>query len=363
MNIADFESVALDKNGRYYSRTDRSSFEKRGLLEVYEWFLRESSFMPPDLSLYQRYAFYKEGYTKEFPKCFCGKPCGFMDRKPSKFCSHRCAQRSPHKLETTSLVIRDRRLSIDIKRKQTMFEKYGVYTNSQRPDIKKKLADRLKISQDAKERLMDSNWLFEQYVTLDRSSTEIAQELGVYYGTVLDHCRKHGFEIKNRVNVSKEERTIIGLLENNGHAFKHGDRQLIYPYEVDIIIGNLGIEIDGLFWHSSPKRDRWYHLGKTNRIMNKGLSCIHILDSECDDETIHGFILDRIGGKLNWHGIEKREDGLLSVDRRFHDLPEMQRHGFSLVDIEPPKQVRHDGYSVAENGELIYWDCGRLIME
>lgn len=97
--------------------------------------------------------------------------------------------------------------------------------------------------------------------------------------------------------------------------------------------------------------------------MNKGLSCIHILDSECDDETIHGFILDRIGGKLNWHGIEKREDGLLSVDRRFHDLPEMQRHGFSLVDIEPPKQVRHDGYSVAENGELIYWDCGRLIME
>lgn len=219
MNIADFESVALDKNGRYYSRTDRSSFEKRGLLEVYEWFLRESSFMPPDLSLYQRYAFYKEGHTKEFPKCFCGKPCWFMDRKPSKFCSHRCAQRSPHKLETTSRVIRDRRLSIDIKRKQTMFEKYGVYTNSQRPDIKKKLADRLKISQDAKERLMDSNWLFEQYVTLDRSSTEIAQELGVYYGTVLEHCRKHGFEIKNRVNVSKEERTIIGLLENNGHAF------------------------------------------------------------------------------------------------------------------------------------------------
>lgn len=97
MNITDFEFVALDKNGRYYSRTSRSSFEKRGMLEVYEWFLRETSFMPPDLSLYQRYAFYKEGHTEEFPRCFCGNPCAFLDRKPSKYCSSYCALRCPLK--------------------------------------------------------------------------------------------------------------------------------------------------------------------------------------------------------------------------------------------------------------------------
>ena len=363
MNITVFEAVALDKNGRYYSRTDRSSFEKRGLLDVYEWFLEETSFMPPDMSLYHRYAFYREGHTKEFPKCFCGKPCGFMDKKPSRYCSPYCALRCPLKMEAISKFHKENREAIVSKRKQTMFEKYGVFTNGQRPEVKKKLAKRDTLPPNVRPLLMDRDWLHYQYITLDSASTEIAQELGVYYGTVLDYCRKHGFEIKNRVNVSKEERAIVSLLESHGYKFKHSDRRLIYPYEVDIIVGSLGIEIDGLFWHSAPKRDKWYHLDKTNRIMYKGVSCIHILDSECASADTHSFILDRINGKLNWHGIEKGEDGKFIVDRRFHDLPEMQRHGFSLVDIEPPKQIRHDGYNVVENGELIYWDCGRLIMK
>ena len=68
----------------------------------------------------------------------------------------------------------------------------------------------------------------------------------------------------------------------------HKNRKLIYPKEIDIIICNendnpiLLIEVDGLFYHSSEymKKDKKYHLEKTEKCEQMGYKLIHIFENE-----------------------------------------------------------------------------------
>jgi len=62
------------------------------------------------------------------------------------------------------------------------------------------------------------------------------------------------------------------------------DRTIIYPKEIDIYIPSkkLGIECDGLYWHSEVlgKKHKMYHLHKTNNLLLKEIRLIHIFESE-----------------------------------------------------------------------------------
>lgn len=64
------------------------------------------------------------------------------------------------------------------KRKETMLGKYGVEYNSQRIEVKEILT-KSKIPDDAQNKLSDKNWFLEEYVTKQRTSVDISQELGV----------------------------------------------------------------------------------------------------------------------------------------------------------------------------------------
>ena len=65
------------------------------------------------------------------------------------------------------------------------------------------------------------------------------------------------------------------------------NRSIIPPNEIDIIVKQnniikLLIEADGLFWHSvmSGKKDKYYHIIKTQQCYDKGYQLIHIFDDE-----------------------------------------------------------------------------------
>lgn len=64
----------------------------------------------------------------------------------------------------------------------------------------------------------------------------------------------------------------------------HGDREVLKPKELDIYLPelNLAIEINGLYFHSqnSGGKDKWYHLQKTEKCLEKGIRLIHIFDVE-----------------------------------------------------------------------------------
>lgn len=176
--------------------------------------------------------------------------------------------------------------SINLKRKNTMIEKYGVEYNSQRQDIKH-IWKKPKISQDVFALLNNKQWLYDQYITQDRSAVDIADQLDIYYSTVIDYCRKHNFKIKQRSQYSIVEKQIAEFIKVLGFDYELNNRQILEGKEIDIFISdaNLAIEVNGLYWHSfdkksNEKENKNKHLEKTLLANKKGVDLIHITDWE-----------------------------------------------------------------------------------
>lgn len=100
---------------------------------------------------------------------------------------------------------------------------------------------------------------------------------------------------------SSYEVEICDILDNMGIEYKVSDRTLIGPYEIDILIEDIGlaIEFNGIHWHD---KDNWMdHLGKddvthtecleqfkTNECKNRNITLHHIWEddwSEINDKN------------------------------------------------------------------------------
>jgi G:T-mismatch repair DNA endonuclease (very short patch repair protein) len=192
---------------------------------------------------------------------------------------------------------------INAKRQSTMMEKYGVAYNSQRSDIHH-IWQKPKVNAPTAQLLNDAQWLGDQYIIQQKSLVDIAHELGVYYGTVGDHCRKHGFEIRQRSNYSLEEKQISQWLTELGIAHITGDWSQLGDRELDIWIPQrqLAIEINGLYWHSfhpdqNRPENRLRHLEKTQLCEQKNIQLLHVTDAEWRQQphVIKNLILSHLG--------------------------------------------------------------------
>jgi len=103
-------------------------------------------------------------------------------------------------------------------------------------------------------------------------------------------------------SVSSYEREITSWLEDIGiKNITTNSRSIISPKEIDIFLPdyNLGIEFDGLYWHSeiSGGKDKNYHLDKTNACEEQGISLIHIFEDEWVDKQsiVKSIIKNKLG--------------------------------------------------------------------
>lgn len=192
---------------------------------------------------------------------------------------------------------------INEKRENTMISKYGVRFNTHREDIKH-LWKKSKLDDYALSLLNNVNWLNNEYNIKKRSAVDIANELKVYYGTVIEYCIKHGFNIRKNSNYSIGEIEIKQFIESFGFVCEHGNRTILNNKEIDIVVQdkNLGIEYNGLFYHSyNPKyirvEDQFKHLNKTLLSNEKGISLFHVTDWEWKHRK--DIIQSMIKSKLN----------------------------------------------------------------
>lgn len=83
---------------------------------------------------------------------------------------------------------------------------------------------------------------------------------------------------------SKVETEIIDFLISKNIKYEQHNRNILGGTEIDIYLPNLniGIECDGIYWHSeiAGKKDKKYHLQKTELCENRNVSLIHIWDWE-----------------------------------------------------------------------------------
>lgn len=182
------------------------------------------------------------------------------------------------------------------KREITMKANCGYAYNLQRPEVKS-LACRSRLNPDILSKLKDYDWLYHEYVTLQKPALLIADEIGVHYSTVLDHCDRHGIETRSRSNYSTMEIGILNYLQSIGIECEHSNRSVIgNNFEIDLYSEayKIGIEVDGIYWHSyNPKKftnenayDKFMyrHLYKTSIAADKGVELLHFTDIEWTDK-------------------------------------------------------------------------------
>lgn len=206
---------------------------------------------------------------------------GFQGCGPARSC--KCTQKNISQNVKSAKSNQDHSQSND-KRKNTMMKKYGVAYNSQRESIKK-ILKKPKIAEATHKLLSDRDWLHDQYIVQQKTSVQIAQEIGVYYGTVLDYCRQFGFDIQHHFQKSAVEKDIANYVKCFGVKIIENDRSVLDGNELDIYvpIHNFAIEVNGLYWHSynpnSPKpENRFRHSEKSKKCTSQNISLLHITD-------------------------------------------------------------------------------------
>lgn len=199
------------------------------------------------------------------------------------------------------------------KATQSMLERHGVQKALQSPvireDMKRRIldkhgADNVMRVDAVKDRLrranqeryqrhspMQAHFSDETYAILQdreafvglfegRSLREVSLLLGIGYDTARKYCYKYDYVLPK----SSYETAIADYLRDIGiDDLEIGNRSLIKPYEVDILIPRLklGIEFCGLYWHRDVHLDdRNYHRRKVERMDEQGYRLITIFEDE-----------------------------------------------------------------------------------
>lgn len=96
-----------------------------------------------------------------------------------------------------------------------------------------------------------------------------------------DHLDGHGCSVCTGTGASQPEVEIQAYLESLGKSVTAGCRASLGDRkEVDLLVENLAIEYDGLYWHSEAYRGPDYHIGKTRQAAAHGLQMVHIFEDE-----------------------------------------------------------------------------------
>ena len=90
-------------------------------------------------------------------------------------------------------------------------------------------------------------------------------------------------------NASSYEVELVNFIkELNIQPLLHS-RKIISPKEIDIFIPehNVGIEINGVYWHSKERVGKFYHSDKTDACVNAGVRLLHFTDREIEFKQQH----------------------------------------------------------------------------
>ena len=256
----------------------------------------------------------------DYYTCKCGGRTSFHRNWKDgyrEFCSAKCSatdQSTKEKRMTTTLEkwgVDNVSKSDIIKKRQeeTNLERWGYKSSFQNPEIQEKYkktalekwgADhyfkteefRLKTKKYYLER-----WGVNHQLEIDQVKEKIKQTCLIKYGVETYLNTKHSPDSIKSYNRSKFEDEISSFLDENEIEHKMGERDLISPLLIDIYIPNhnLAIEYNGLYWHSEFKKDKNYHLTKTNLCKERGVQLIHIWEDDWKNrkEVLKSILLNR----------------------------------------------------------------------
>ena len=150
---------------------------------------------------------------------------------------------------------------------------------------KASLSKRLKEKDVLKSLSSIHNHKYEYLIKPDFSSSDKidikCSKHGWFNQFYLNHYQRRGCPICGN-NISKNENILFKFIQSLGKNTEKGNRRILNGKEIDIYIPNLkiGIEYNGLYWHSDSHKTKEYHLDKTELAKSKGVKLIHIFEDE-----------------------------------------------------------------------------------
>lgn len=120
----------------------------------------------------------------------------------------------------------------------------------------------------------------------------VCDKHGSFFQYPYDHLNGYGCPTcGNMFSIGEMEIYQMIVRELGDENVKLHDRDVLDGKELDIFIPsmNIGIEYNGLYWHSEEKgKDKWYHYLKTKKCNEKGIKLIQIFEDEynCNKELV-----------------------------------------------------------------------------
>lgn len=192
------------------------------------------------------------------------------------------------------------------KARKTCLERYGYEKPQQSPEYRERLSKRFKAKDWSDRSKLIKQQLVPRYKEIClNDNLELIEFRNRFDCTV--KCKKCGnvFDIHvlgyltektnhnlcrhcyPNINTTSETyplKFIETILKDNDISYIKNDRKLIYPYEIDLFIPtlNIGIEINGNYWHSefSSGKGKEYHISKTKKAYDNGIKLIQIFEDE-----------------------------------------------------------------------------------
>lgn len=119
---------------------------------------------------------------------------------------------------------------------------------------------------------------------------------------------------------SKEETELFEFVKSLVDDAHQGNRSLINPYELDIVIPSkrLAIEYCGLYWHSDFFKNRNYHKEKMLRVNEKGYQLITIFSDEWvnNRDVVKNVLRHKLGHSKSIHARKCEIRELSTVEER-----------------------------------------------
>ncbi len=179
----------------------------------------------------------------------------------------------------------------------------------------------------------------DAFLTLIENSSifEVAEKLNVSSSKIRNLAKSYGhvFEPKSS---SYENSVYNHITLELGLAATRWRRDIIKPYELDIVTGNLAIEICGLYWHSDNYLDNMYHRDKLTKVLKVGgISLLTIFEDELYYKLplVKSIITNKLG--KSEIGVGARKLDIKNIDsatsRDFMDKHHMQGGAQSSVNI------------------------------
>jgi hypothetical protein len=334
----DLINFFLNDNKSGYKTTER--FLKKKYNELFNDVNNYTNHIP-EISLKQRIWHYIYN-VKDIPCCeYCEKELKFgrsLKEGYGVYCSLTCTNKSEVHIENVkktnnikyggnapiaSKEIRDKTSKTNIDKygvdnlfkdnqyiQNKIFEKHGVNSMNKLPEVKQKTLNTnierygvstplvLNRSRDKVHESKLNNFLnkYSEYNIINRNGYQLTIKCDTClseYSTIVAtfvHRTTNSVDpclVCNPVNTirSIKEKQLSEFLSNLGVIVENNNTKILGGQEIDIYLPefNIGVEFNGLYFHSDVFRESDYHINKTKKCIENGVKLIHIFEDEWDD--------------------------------------------------------------------------------